>query len=106
VTLPDVNRALKHVNGRLSPLGLLKLWWYRRHINVASFKILGVLEEYRGRGIDVLLYVETARQLLAKGYEWIDFSLVAENNVMMNRMVQRMEVLYVYRHYRTYQKAL
>jgi GNAT superfamily N-acetyltransferase len=106
VTLPDVNRALKHVNGRLSPLGLLKLWWYRRRINVASFKILGVLEEYRGRGIDVLLYVETARQLLAKGYEWIDFSLVAENNVLMNRMVQRMEVLYVYRHYRTYQKAL
>jgi GNAT superfamily N-acetyltransferase len=106
VTMPDVNRALKHVNGRLSPLGLLKLWWYRRRINVASFKILGVLEEYRGRGIDVLLYVETARQLLANGYEWIDFSLVAENNVMMNRMVQRMEVLYVYRHYRTYQKAL
>ena len=105
VTLPDINRALKHVNGRLSPLGLLKLWWYRRRINVASVKILGVLEEYRGRGIDALLYVETARQLLAKGYEWIDCSLVAENNVMMNRLAQRMG-LYVYRHYRTYQKAL
>jgi GNAT superfamily N-acetyltransferase len=105
VTLPDINRALKHVNGRLSPWGLLKLWWYRRRINVASVKILGVLEEYRGRGIDALLYVETARQLLAKGYEWIDCSLVAENNVMMNRMAQRMGV-YVYRHYRTYQKAL
>ena len=105
VTVPDINLALKHVNGRLSPLGLLKLWWYRRRINVASFKILGVLEEYRGRGIDALFYVETARQLFAKGYEWIDFSLVAENNVMMNRMVQRMGG-YVYRHYRTYQKAL
>jgi GNAT superfamily N-acetyltransferase len=105
LTVPDVNQALKHVNGRLSPLGLLKLWWYRRRINVASFKILGVLEEYRGRGIDSLFYVETARQLLAKGYKWIDLSLVAENNVMMNRMVQRMGG-YVYRHYRTYQKAL
>lgn len=105
VTLPDINRALKHVNGRLSPLGLLKLWWYRRRINVASFKILGVLEEYRGRGIDALFYVETARRLFAKGYEWIDLSLVAENNVMMNRMAQRMGG-YIYRHYRTYQKAL
>jgi GNAT superfamily N-acetyltransferase len=105
VTLPDINRALKHVNGRLSPLGLLKLWWYKRHINVASFKILGVLEEYRGRGIDALFYVETARRLFAKGYEWIDLSLVAENNVMMNRLVQRMGGC-VYRHYRTYQKAL
>jgi GNAT superfamily N-acetyltransferase len=105
VTLPDINQALKHVNGRLPPLGLLKLWWYRRRINVASVKILGVLEEYRGRGIDALLYVETARQLFAKGYEWIDCSLVAENNVMMNRLAQRMG-LYVYRHYRTYQKAL
>jgi ribosomal protein S18 acetylase RimI-like enzyme len=72
---------------------------------VASFKILGVLEEYRGRGIDALFYVETARQLFAKGYEWIDFSLVAENNVMMNRLAQRIGG-YVYRHYRTYQKAL
>lgn len=105
VTVPDINQALKHVNGCLSPLGLLKLWWYRRRINVASFKILGVLEEYRGRGIDSLFYVETARQLLAKGYEWIDLSLVAENNVMMNRMVQRVGGT-VYRHYRTYQKAL
>lgn len=105
VTLPDINQALKHVNGRLSPLGLLKLWWYRRRVNVASFKILGVLEEYRGRGIDSLFYVETARQLFAKGYKWIDLSLVAENNVMMNRMVQRLGG-YVYRHYRTYQKVL
>lgn len=105
VALPDINRALKHVNGRLSPLGLLKLWWYRRRINVASFKVLGVLEEYRGRGIDSLFYVETARQLLAKEYEWIDLSLVAENNVMMNRMVQRIGGT-VYRHYRTYQKVL
>ncbi len=105
VTLPDINQALKHINGRLSLLGLLKLWWYRRRINVASFKILGVLEEYRGRGIDALFYVETARQLLAKGYKWLDLSLVAENNVMMNRLVQRLGG-YVYRHYRTYQKAL
>ncbi|HID63156.1 MAG TPA: N-acetyltransferase [Anaerolineae bacterium] len=105
VTVPDINRALRHVNGRLSPLGLLKLWWYRRRINVASFKILGVLEEYRGRGIDALFYVETASRLLAKGYEWIDLSLVAENNVMMNRLVQRLGG-YIYRHYRTYQKAL
>jgi GNAT superfamily N-acetyltransferase len=105
VTVPDINRALKHVNGRLSPLGLLKLWWYRHRINVASFKILGVLEEYRGRGIDALFYVETARRLFAKGYEWLDLSLVAENNIMMNRLAQRMGG-YVYRHYRTYQKAL
>jgi hypothetical protein len=46
-------------------LGWFKLWWYRRRINVASFKILGVLEEYRGRGINGLLYVETVRQLSA-----------------------------------------
>lgn len=105
VTVPDINRALQRVNGRLFPLGWLKLWWYRRRIHLASFKILGVLEKYRGRGIDALLYVETARQLLAKGYEWIDLSLVAENNVPMNLIVQRMGG-YVYRHYRTYQKAL
>ena len=105
VTLPDINQVLKRVNGRLFPLGWLKLLWYRRRINVASLKIVGVLEGYRGRGLDALLYVETARQVMAKGYAWLDISLAAEENVMSNRLIRNMGAQ-VYKVFRTYQMVL
>jgi len=103
ITLPDFNQALRHANGRLFPVGWLKVLWHKRQINVATFKILGILEEYRGRGLDSLLYIETAKAIMAKGHEWIDLSLVAENNVMMNRMARRLggEIYKVFRTYKT-----
>jgi len=104
-TLPDINQALKPVNGRLFPLGWLRLWWGMRHINAASLKLLAVLEEYRGRGLDALFYVETARALLRKGYVWADMSLTAEDNVEINKLVRKLGMRR-YKVYRTYYKPL
>nr|HID13038.1 N-acetyltransferase [Anaerolineae bacterium] len=104
-TIPDVNRALKAANGRLFPLGWLRLWWRMRCIDVASLKLLAVLEEYRSRGLDSLLYLETARALLRKGYAWLDLSLTAEHNVMINRLTQNLGGQR-YKVYRTYHMSL
>ncbi len=100
-TLPDINQALIDVKGRLFPLGWLRLWWRMRHIDVASLKLLAVLEEYRGRGLDSLLYLETARTLLRKEYAWVDLSLTAEHNAMINRLVRNLGGER-YKTYRTY----
>jgi len=104
-TIPDINQALKAANGRLFPLGWLRLWWRVRHIDVASLKLLAVLEEHRSRGLDSLLYLETTRALLHKGYAWVDLSLTAEHNVMINRLVQNMGGQR-YKVYRTYHMSL
>jgi GNAT superfamily N-acetyltransferase len=73
-----------------------------RHIDVASLKLLAVLEEHRSRGLDSLLYLETARALLRKGYAWVDMSLTAEDNVMINRLSENLG-WQRYKVYRTYQ---
>lgn len=104
-TIPDINQALKAANGRLFPLGWLRLWWGMRHINAASLKLLAVLEEYRGRGLDALFYVETAKALLRKGYVWADMSLTAEDNVEINKLVRNLGMRR-YKVYRTYYKYL
>ncbi len=104
-TIPDVNQALKSANGRLFPLGWLRLWWGMRRIDVASLKLLAVVEEYRSRGLDSLLYLETTRALLRKGYTWLDMSLTAEHNVMINRLVQNLGGQR-YKMYRTYYMPL
>ncbi len=50
--IPDINRALIHLNGRLFPFGWLKLWWYMRRIDVVSFKLRWVGRLPAGNGID------------------------------------------------------
>jgi ribosomal protein S18 acetylase RimI-like enzyme len=72
---------------------------------VASLKLLAVLEEYRGRGLDSLLYLETAQVLLRKGYAWVDLSLTAEHNEMVNRLVKNLGGER-YKVYRTYHMSL
>jgi len=105
VAIPDVNRALIHLNGRLFPLGWLKLAHYTRQVDVVSFKLMGVLEEYRRRGIDALLYLEAVRAVFDKGYEWLDGSLTSEYNPMVNLIAHRLGAER-YKRYRLYKMTL
>ncbi len=99
--IPDINQALKAANGRLFPLGWLRLWYRMHRIDAATLKLLAVLEEHRGRGLDSLFYVETARALLRKGYSWVDMSLTAENNLAINQIIRNLG-WERYKVYRTY----
>jgi hypothetical protein len=62
---------------------------------------MGVIEEYREKGIDALMYVEAAKAAFRKGYRWCEMSWILEDNVMMNRILQRLggEVYKTYRIY-------
>ena len=102
VSVPDFNRVLIHLNGRLFPLGWFKLWWYQRRIDVITFKLMGILEEYRRQGIDALLYLETLKVMFAKGYNWLDGSLTSEENLAVNYLAGRLGAER-YKHYRIYQ---
>ncbi len=105
LTLPDINQALKHINGRLFPFGWAKLWWWMRRIDTASCKVLAMLPPYRGRGLEALLMLETAYRCWRKGYRRMDCSVTGEENVMINRIARRMGAR-IYRHYRIYEKGL
>jgi GNAT superfamily N-acetyltransferase len=105
VAFPDINRALIHLNGRLFPFGWLKLRRSIRQIDVASFKLMGVLEAYRRRGIDALLYLEGIQAFLDKGYAWLDGSVTSEKNPMINLIAGRLGAER-YKLYRLYQMAL
>ena len=105
LTVPDANVVLKHMNGRVNPLTILKALYYQRRIKAARVIALGVVEEWRGRGVDALLYYETARAALSKGYQRGEGSWILESNVMMNRALQMLGGR-VYKTYRVYEKAL
>jgi len=105
VALPDINRVLIHLNGRLFPFGWLKARRLISQIDVVSFKLMGILEEYRRRGIDALLYLETVKAVYEKGYAWLDGSITSEYNPMINLLANRLGAER-YKHFRLYQLKL
>lgn len=108
LALPDINQVLIRLNGRLFPTGLLKLLWHtkvRNKIDRCRLLTFGVVPEYRGQGVDMMLYVETLRRGVEKGYKWGELSWVLENNQMMRRGVEQMQAK-VYKRYRIVEMPL
>jgi hypothetical protein len=66
---------------------------------------LGVLEEYRARGVDALMYYETIVKGVPLGYEWAEGSWVLETNDAANR-VSKLVGSDIYKRYRIYEKNL
>lgn len=100
--LPDYNQVLKKLNGKLSPLGMVKALWYARQIKSLRMITMGVIKEYQKRGIDVLIYIESIKQAIAKGYENAELSWVLEDNDLMNRTLKSFGSK-LYKTYRIYE---
>jgi len=105
MALPDLNQAVKHANGRLFPIGLLKILWHARRIRKVRVLVLGLLKDYRGRGLDVLLYMHLYRNGLRKGFNEGEFSWILEDNVAIRRPLERIGAR-VYKTYRFYERPL
>src|SRR2546422_8179902 len=105
VALPDLNVALKHnPSGRLMP-GIVKVLWHARHITRARVLLLGVLQQYRGAGVDALMYHRIWERGTAKGYRWAEAGWILEDNAPMLNAARRLGFR-PYKTYRIYDKAL
>jgi GNAT superfamily N-acetyltransferase len=106
--LPDINVALRHINGRLFhfglPIGLIKLLYYKSRIRTARFGALGVIEKYRRAGIAETLVLKIIEEGAKRGFT-AELSMTLEDNVMVNRFIEAMGAD-KYKTYRIYEKAL
>lgn len=105
LALPDYNRVLRHLDGRLLPFGFLKLLWYRRQIATIRVITLGVMPEYRHIGVDAMLLTELFAGALRLGMAEGECSWVLEDNWPMRRGIEQSGGR-VYRTYRIYGKDL
>jgi len=93
MALPDINKALIYLKGRLLPFGIIKLLWHtkiRNKIDRCRILTLGVSPEYRNRGIDAMLYVETYKRGTANGYSKGEASWILETNDLMRKALENM----------------
>ena len=105
IALADINEAFQKINGRMDLPGLVKLWWYSRRLSRVSFKILMMLPEYQGRGVEAALVLKVAQAIFQIGFKEIDMSLTGEENVKSTTFQSNLGFK-VYRRYRVYEKEL
>ncbi|HEX9137104.1 MAG TPA: hypothetical protein VF905_09195 [Nitrospirota bacterium] len=105
MAVPNYNQVLSKINGRMGPVGIMKFLWYSRKIRDIRVLTMGVKEEYRKRGIEGLLYLESFKAAMKKGYERAEMSWILEDNVLMQRGCELMGGK-LYKKYRIYEKRL
>jgi GNAT superfamily N-acetyltransferase len=107
--VPDINVALRKVNGRLTtfglPIGLAKLLYYKSRIKTVRLVALGVVPKYRRHGIAEMLVLRTIEEAMIKRGCAGEASLILENNKMMNRFLEAIGAE-KYKTYRIYRRSL
>jgi GNAT superfamily N-acetyltransferase len=105
VALPDLNVALKtNPSGRLFP-GIIKILWAARKISRLRILMLGTLKEWRGKGVDALMYRHIWERGFSKGMRWGEAGWILEDNEPMNNAMERIGFV-VYRRYRLYDRPV
>ena len=104
--LPDFNCVLKVLNGRMTPLGMLKALKASRNIRAGRCVTLGVRENFRKRGIETPLFAMTWKGGIDLGYHYGEFSWVLEDNWPILEPVVKIFSGTLYKTYRIFEKTL
>ncbi|MBN2411237.1 GNAT family N-acetyltransferase [candidate division KSB1 bacterium] len=105
LTLKDANPALQKANGRLLPFGIFKILKEMKNIKKLRTIAMGVLKEYRNKGLDILFYLNTIENGRKMGFTESECSIIVETN---SRMIGALEDLNAdrYKTYRLYEKMI
>ncbi len=111
VTLPNINRWIADLNGRLLPTGWAKLLWrmYSRAPEAVRMPLMGVRLKHHGTAIGsalALCVIDTIRAYhLGRGTQRAELSWILESNEPMRRVVERIGAK-PYKTYRIYDRAI
>jgi len=105
LALPDYNEVIKRTGRRMFPLGWAKFLYHRNRIKNLRLMAMGVVREYRNKGIGPIMYYNSLRAALEKGFRECEFSWILEDNRETLKVAAMMGGE-VYKRYRVYKKDL
>jgi len=105
IAVPNYNCILKNLNGKLGPVELIKFLINKNKINTLRIMIMGVVKEYRNRGIEALLYYNVINNAIKKGFYEGELSWILEDNIMMTRSAEMLGGK-LYKKYRVFEMEL
>ena len=90
-TIPNINQLLRRVDdGRLLPLGLLKMLAYSQFGGLYECRtpLMGVLQQYQGRGLDAILNLAIIEEGQRNGYDASEMSWVLDSNAVLRNALE------------------
>ncbi len=111
VALPNLNEAIRDLNGSLFPFGWAKLLYRLKFGKVRSARmpLMGVRKEYhgttRGAALAYAVLIAVYEAFRARGFTQGELSWILEDNRPIRRMIETAGAL-PYKTYRIYEKAL
>jgi len=111
VALPNINEAITGLNGKLSPINIVKLLWRFkvRGPRTARLAILGIRKQYRNvkkyAGLSTFMYAKMNQAGQRCGIDWGELSWTLEDNAPINTAIKFMGGK-IYKRYRLYERPL
>lgn len=103
--LKDINQITKSFKGNLFPFNFIKLLINKSKIDCLRVLLLGILPEYRGKGLDAVLYHEMIKNGFELGIKHGEASWILESNPAMMRGIEVVNGLQ-YKTYGIFEKQL
>ena len=107
LTIMNVNPTLKKMDGKLNLRTISRLVWdlkITNSVDSGRLILLGIRAPYRRRGLDSILFLETAQRAKALGWWGGEIGWTLEDNVMVNRAIENFGCSPV-AHYRLYTRS-
>lgn len=105
IGIPDISEAVRRSNGRLFPLGILRIILALKRSKKLLMLLGGVRKDYRNKGLDVLMAVKMLQACMDYNMELIDLHLILEKNTRMRAECERIGGQ-VIKKFRIFQKPL
>ncbi|HBK67254.1 MAG TPA: N-acetyltransferase [Firmicutes bacterium] len=105
ISLPDYNKVLPKLNGRLFPIGWAKFLLNRHRVSGARVFVLFVIPEFRKKGVSGTIFYQLLLKAKALGFTYGEGSTIGELNTPMRRDAEGAGGLH-YKTYRVYKKSI
>ncbi len=111
VALPNLNEAIRDLDGRLLPLGWARLLWRLKvgHLRTARVPLMGVRRRFQhsrlGPTLAFVVIDAVRRELHARGVREVEMSWILEDNDGMRNIIETIGGE-AYKRYRVYEKPL
>ncbi len=105
IAMPDISKGIIACKGHVIPIGILQIIHARKKARQLNLLLGGVKQDYRGKGLDVIMGVKMLETARKAGLQYIDSHLELETNLLVRKEMERMNGK-VYKRFRVYRKEL
>ncbi len=101
VAVPDFNQVFKKMKGKINPVSIVKMLYYKKRINIVRGLLQYTIPEYQGKGVNLALQLALGKAAMKNKVAYFEASTIMENNFLSNEAIKSSGG-FLYKRYRIY----